>query len=156
AHRSPHRFERVGRELLRHETDHGAGGPVAGHDVVAVHQYPPAARVDDAADSTDQGRLPRAVRPQQREDLSAPYLQVDALQSLKPGRIGFRQVLYGDEGLHVLSAPGPAVIALADKPAGYEKAGIGQEYCGIAGHRADSPEQKRNREVYYLVHRDAH
>ena len=32
------RFERVGRELLRHEADHRARGAVVGDDVVAVDE----------------------------------------------------------------------------------------------------------------------
>ena len=38
-HRAPGRFERVGRQLLRHEPDHRPRGAVVRDDVVAVDEY---------------------------------------------------------------------------------------------------------------------
>ena len=59
-------LERVGRQFLRHQTDHRAGGAIVAHDVVAIDEHGAAGRVDDAADDADQRRLAGAVRPEQR------------------------------------------------------------------------------------------
>src|SRR5205085_6053620 len=54
----------------------------------------------DAADDADQCGLAGAVRPQQRKDLAAANVEVDALERLEPGRIGLGQVRNGDDGFH--------------------------------------------------------
>src|SRR5437867_12923779 len=99
-HRVPYGLEGIGRQLLRHEADHGARGAVVGDDVVTVHPYAAFARIDDPADDADQGRLPRAVGTEQREDLSAADVQVDVLESPEAGGVGFGEVRDGDDGLH--------------------------------------------------------
>jgi hypothetical protein len=75
-HRGPHRLERVGRQLLRHQADLGARGAEVGHDVVAVRDDLPGGGVDDAADDADERGLAGAVGPEQREDLAALDLDV--------------------------------------------------------------------------------
>ena len=99
-HGRPHRFEGVGRQFLRHEADHRARGAVVGDDVVAVDEDAAGGRIDDAADDADQRRLAGAVRAEQREDFAAPDAQVDVLQRLEAGRVGLREVRYGDDRLH--------------------------------------------------------
>src|SRR6266849_339181 len=95
-----HGLEGIGRQLLRHEADHGARGAVVGDDVVTVHPYAAFARIDDPADDADQRRLPRAVGTEQSEDLSTADVQVDVLESVEAGGVGFREVRDGDDGLH--------------------------------------------------------
>src|SRR6266849_3341113 len=95
-----HGLEGIGRQLLRHEADHGARGAVVGDDIVTVHPYAAFARIDDPADDADQGRLPRAVGAEQREDLSAADVQADVLESPEAGGVGFGEVRDGDDGLH--------------------------------------------------------
>ena len=92
--RRPHRLERVGRELLRHEPDQRARGAVVAHDVVAVDRDPAVAggltmpQID-----ADQRGLARAVRAEQREDLAAADLEVDVLQRVEPRRVGLGEIL---------------------------------------------------------------
>jgi hypothetical protein len=50
---------------------------------VAAGQDLPLRRVDDPADDADKGRLPGAVRAEQREDLAVPDLQVYVLERPK-------------------------------------------------------------------------
>jgi hypothetical protein len=88
-HGAPRAFEGVGRQFLRHETDHGAGGAVVGGDVVTVHPYGPCAGIDDPADGADQRRLARAVGPQQCEDLAPANVEADVLESPETGGVGF-------------------------------------------------------------------
>jgi hypothetical protein len=57
-------------------------------------------RVDDPADDADQRRLAGAVGAEQRENLAAAYVQVDALQRLETGRVGFRDVGNGYDRGH--------------------------------------------------------
>jgi hypothetical protein len=88
-HRSPRGFEGIGRQFLRHETDHGAGGAVVGDDVVTVHQNGPFAWIDDPADGADQRRLARAVGTQQCEDLALANVEIDVFESPETGGVGF-------------------------------------------------------------------
>ena len=96
----PHRLEGVGGQFLRHQADHGARGAVVADVVVAVHRHRAGGRIDDAADDADQRGLAGAVRPEQRENLAAPDLQVDALQRLEARGVGLRKISDGDDGLH--------------------------------------------------------
>ena len=100
AHRRPHRLEGVGGQFLGHEADQRSRRPIVADDVVPIDRHAPLGRVDDAADDADQRRLAGAVRPQQRKDLAAANVEIDALERLEPGRIGFGQVRNGDDGLH--------------------------------------------------------
>ena len=86
--------------LLRHQADLRAGRAVVTDDVVASHQHPAFARIDDAADDADQGGLARAVGAEQGEDLALANVQVDALQGRVPGRIDLVQLRNGDDRLH--------------------------------------------------------
>ena len=96
----PHRLEGVGVKLLRHKPDHGARGAVVADVVVAVHRHGAAGRIGDAADDVDQRGLAGAVRPEQRENLAAPDLQVDAFQRLETRVVGLGKISNGDDGLH--------------------------------------------------------
>ena len=58
------------------------------------------AEVGDAADDADQRGLAGAVRPQQRKNLAAADLQIDVVQRLEPGAIGFGQICNGYDGRH--------------------------------------------------------
>ena len=77
-------------EFLRHQADHRAGGAIVRDDVVAGDRDLAGARLDDAADDVDQRRLAGAVRPEQRENLAAADVQVDALQRLEAAGVGLR------------------------------------------------------------------
>src|SRR5204863_8844089 len=50
-----------------------------------MYRHP--ARRDDAADDVEHGRLARAVRSEQREDLAPMDREVDALQGLEAARV---------------------------------------------------------------------
>ena len=100
AHVRPHRLEGVGGQFLRHEADQRARGAVVADDVMAVDRDRAGGRIDDAADDADQRGLAGAVRPEQRENLAAADVQVDALERLEAGGIGLGQILDGDDGLH--------------------------------------------------------
>ena len=69
-------------------------------EMMSVDQDHAARRIDDAAHDVDQRGLAGAVRPQQREDLAAPDLQVDAVQRLESGAIGLGEVGDGYDGGH--------------------------------------------------------
>ena len=90
--RRPHRLERVGVELLRHQADQRAGGAIVGEDVMAADRDRAGRRRHDPADDADQRGLAGAVRPEQRENLALVDVEVDALERLEPGGIGLRQV----------------------------------------------------------------
>jgi hypothetical protein len=75
-HRSPHGFECVGGQFLRHETDHRARGAVFADDVVTVDDNVAFGRIDDPADDADQRGLARTVGAEQREYLAAANLQM--------------------------------------------------------------------------------
>ena len=82
--RRPHRLEHVGGELLRHESDHGAGGTEIGNDVVTVDGHAARRWLHDPADDVDQGGLAGAVGAEQGEDFASPDVEVDAFQGLEP------------------------------------------------------------------------
>ena len=91
-HRRPHRLEGVGRQLLRHQADHGAHGTIVGDDVEAGDPDAPLAELDDAADDADQGRLARTVRSEQREDLARAYVQIDPIERVKARSVGLGKI----------------------------------------------------------------
>src|ERR1700733_11629781 len=88
-HRSPYRLESVGVQFLRHESDHGARRPRIADDIVAADRDVAGAQIIDAANDADQRGLAGAVRSEQREDLALLDLQIDVLQRLEAGAIGF-------------------------------------------------------------------
>ena len=90
-HRRPHRLERVGVKLLRHQPDQRARRAIVLDEMMAADQHRTGGRIDDAADDVDQRGLAGAVRPEQREDFAARDVEIDALQRMKPGRIGLDQ-----------------------------------------------------------------
>jgi hypothetical protein len=100
ADRRPHRLERVGVELLRHDADLGPCCAIIGYDIVTVGNDRPFARIDDAADDADQRRLAGAVRPEQGENLALVYLKVDVGERLETRRIGLGQVFDRNDRLH--------------------------------------------------------
>jgi hypothetical protein len=63
--------------------------------VVAVGGHGARGGGDDAADDVDERGLAGAVGAEQCEDLAATDLEVDALEGLKPGGVGFGDAGYG-------------------------------------------------------------
>ena len=96
----PHRFERVGVQFLRHQADQRARGAIILVDVMAVDRDPAFAQIGDAADDADQRGLAGAVRAEQRKDLAAVDIEIDAVQRLEAGAIGFGQIGDGNDGGH--------------------------------------------------------
>jgi hypothetical protein len=99
-HGPPNGLEGVGRQLLRHEADHRAGGAVVPDDVVAVDRHGAGTGIDDAADDADQRRLAGAVRAEQAENLALADLQVDIFKRLKTRGVGLGKIGNGNDGLH--------------------------------------------------------
>src|SRR5208282_6610118 len=91
------------RQLLRHQTDQRASGAIVRDDVMAGHRDAAAGRIDDAADDADQRRLAGPVRTEQRENLAVAYLQVDVLERLEAGGVGFVKMRDGNGGGHYIS-----------------------------------------------------
>jgi len=85
----PHRFERIGVQFLRHQPDQRACRAVIGVDVMAADQDAAVGQIGDAADDADQRGFAGTVRPEQRKDFAAPDLEVDVVQRLETGAIGF-------------------------------------------------------------------
>src|SRR5205823_4209776 len=75
--RAPDTLECFGGEFLRYETNPLAGVAEVRLPVLAVDQHFAARGCDNAADDIDQSRLAGAVRPEQRENLAAPDVEVD-------------------------------------------------------------------------------
>src|SRR5580704_12866509 len=96
-HRGPYALESIGVKLLRDETDGAACRPEVPHDIVPVREHPSRARPDDAADNVDKSGLARAVGSQEREDLTAPDGQVDALECRKATGVGLAQSFQDDD-----------------------------------------------------------
>ena len=78
------------RPLLGHVHQPTADDPVRAHavDALAVEDDPPAGDRQHAGDGAQRGRLPGAVRADQRHDLAVPHLQVDLVQDLQPAVAG--------------------------------------------------------------------
>ena len=64
------REERVEVELLRDEPDGAAREPVVAHHVLPEHAHLARGRAQEPGDDGDEGRLPGAVRAEEREDLA--------------------------------------------------------------------------------------
>src|SRR3954469_23104689 len=71
SNRVPYRLERLGGELLRHQSDAAARVAVVQLPILAVDEHFPTRRSDDSADDVDQGRLAGAIRSEKRENLAA-------------------------------------------------------------------------------------
>ena len=99
-HRPPHGLESIGRQLLRHEADQRARVAIVLDDVVPIDGDFALRGIDDPAYDVDQRRLAGAVRPQQGEDFTIVYVEIDVLESAKAGGIGFRDVRDGNDRLH--------------------------------------------------------
>src|SRR5262249_28492695 len=89
-------------------------------DVLAEEADRPAARVIEAVDRAQRGRLPGAVRPDQRDDLAVVHLDRDALERLDRPVVGLDPVEceHRCRGPHpVFTAPLPryASITLASR-----------------------------------------
>src|SRR5690606_31277574 len=84
--------------------DLGACSTVLPHDVMSVSQHYARAWRDDAADDADERGLAGSVRSQEREDLALADLEIDRLQSLKPGGVDLRDIRNRNGGLSVRSA----------------------------------------------------
>src|SRR6266436_8088162 len=85
----PHRLERVRMQFLRHEPDQPARGAVITVYVMAADGDAAFAEIGDAADDADQSGLAGAVRAEQRENLAAFDVEVDVVQRLEGGAVGF-------------------------------------------------------------------
>jgi hypothetical protein len=92
--RSPHGFEHVGEQFLRDQADLAPRRAIVAHHVVAGGEHRAFAGRDQPANDADQGRLARAVRPEQGEDLALADVQVDALERLEAAGVGFLEVSY--------------------------------------------------------------
>ena len=75
-------------QFLRHQPDQRARGAIIPVDVMAADRDAALAQIGDAADDADQRGLAGAVRPEQREDLAALDVQIDAVQRLETGAVG--------------------------------------------------------------------
>ena len=96
----PHGFEGVGVQFLRHQPDHRARGAIIPVDVVAADVDAALAQIGDAADDADQRGLARAVRPEQRKNLAGLDVEIDVVQRLEAGAVGFREIGDGYDGWH--------------------------------------------------------
>ena len=82
-----------------HLPAHPAQGPAAqAGDLHPVQPDLAAARLDQAVDAADQGRLAGPGRTDQGQDLALGHLQVDALQGQVPRRIALGQRLQAQQG----------------------------------------------------------
>src|SRR5471032_3632781 len=88
----PYRLEGIGVQFLRYQADQGPRAAIRRDDVMAIDRYAALTRIGDAADDADQRGLAGAVRPQQREDLAAVDIQIDAIQRLETGAVGLGQI----------------------------------------------------------------
>jgi hypothetical protein len=70
-------------QFLRHQPDQRARGAIIPVDVVAADSDAALAQIGDAADDADQRGLAGAVRPQQREYLATPDVEIYAVQRLE-------------------------------------------------------------------------
>src|SRR5205085_2487062 len=68
-----------------------------GDDVVAGHGRPAARRLGERAEHVDGGRLPRAVWPEEAEDLARWHRELDAPDRLHVAEV-LDQVVDGDRG----------------------------------------------------------
>ena len=84
-------------QLLRHQADQRAGGAVVLNDVVAIDRHGALRRLQDAANDADQRGLAGAVGAEQGEDLPAPDVEIDSVESLKSGRVSLREILNGND-----------------------------------------------------------
>ena len=100
----PDGFERVGRELLRHQADHRAHGAVVARDVEAGDRDRALVEPHDAADESDQRGLAGAVRAEQREDLALADIEVDELERTETRGVGLRHVGDGNDGGHAVDS----------------------------------------------------
>ena len=76
--RLPHREEGIEDELLRHDAERPARLAIVGHDVVPHDTRGAARRKGKAGDDADKGGLPRAVRPEEPEELAFRDFEVHA------------------------------------------------------------------------------
>ena len=109
ADRVPDRLERVGRQFLRHEADLGARRAV----IALTMSWPSAVTVPVVGVTMPQTMLisvvlPAPFGPEQREDLAAMDVEIDGLQRLKAGRVGFRDIADDDSMVGMSAAPAHA------------------------------------------------
>jgi hypothetical protein len=71
------RFKRLGRQLLRDQSDTGARLPKIADYVVAIDQHFTVRRVYDSANDINQRRLAGTVRSEQAEYLARVDLKID-------------------------------------------------------------------------------
>jgi len=75
----PNGLELVGRQLLRHEADQGAGLAKILHHVMPADKHRPLARIDETADDGDQRGLSGAIRPEKGKDFALSDIEADTL-----------------------------------------------------------------------------
>jgi len=92
------RLELVEVELLRHHAEQRQRALAVALHAVPEHLDPAGAGVDQGGGDADQGRLARAVRPQQGEEIAFGDLELDALQRRDPVGIRLLQVADGEGG----------------------------------------------------------
>src|SRR5262245_37439059 len=67
--------------------------------ILAIDQHLAGGRSDDAADNVDQRLLAGAVGPEQRENLAPIDVEVDRLQRVDAGAVGFPEAADGENRL---------------------------------------------------------
>src|SRR4029079_11380025 len=83
AHRRPDRFESVGGELLRDQSDLRSGAAIIAQDIAAIDDDVARRRGHNAADNTDKSRFAGAVRTEQGENFPLANCEVDRFQRLE-------------------------------------------------------------------------
>src|SRR5437660_4596507 len=85
----PYGLKGVGVQFLRHQPDQRARGAIVPVDVMAADGDAALAQIGDAADDADQRSLAGAVRAKEGEYLAALDVQIDVVQRLEAGAVGF-------------------------------------------------------------------
>jgi hypothetical protein len=99
-HCGPHALEGIGVQLLRHQADQRARRAIAVDDVVAIDRHFALCRHQDAANDADERGLAGTVWSEQCKNLAAADVEIDVFKRAEAGRVAFRQVLDGNDGLH--------------------------------------------------------
>jgi hypothetical protein len=94
-----HRLEHVEVDFLRHDADAGLRQLELAVEVVSEHLDRAAGLVDERGDDADRGRLARAVRTQEREEIALRHGEVDTLECLDAVFVDLGE-LSKDEGVH--------------------------------------------------------
>ncbi|MDT4879106.1 hypothetical protein FQZ97_1147490 [compost metagenome] len=96
-----HVEERIEHQLLRHHTELAAGGLVVGLHVFPMNKHTTGTGTGEARQHADQGRFPRAIRPQQTKKLAWFNIErhpFERVQFTVRRQIDFGNVLKGNCG----------------------------------------------------------